>query len=63
MATKGNKILWIVKTRWISTLNPIEKVMPKYKIVKVALDGEMQLEEVGLDLPQHEPFFHNFFFL
>jgi hypothetical protein len=32
MATKGNKILWNVQTRWISTLNPIEKIMQNTKL-------------------------------
>jgi hypothetical protein len=41
MATKGNKILWNVKTRWISMLSPAKRVMAEYKIllVKMTLDN------------------------
>ncbi len=40
MATKGNKIIWIVKLRWILMLNLAKKIMVEYKtfLVKMALD-------------------------
>jgi hypothetical protein len=41
MATKGNKIFWNVKTRWISMLNLVKRVMVEYKtlFVKMTLDN------------------------
>jgi len=30
LETKGNKILKNVKTRWMSMLNPLKKIMAKY---------------------------------
>jgi len=40
MEIKG-KILWNIKTRWISTINPIKHVLSKYHtfIMKMALDA------------------------
>ncbi len=40
MATKGNKILWNVKTRWILMLSLAKKIMVEYKtlLVKMILD-------------------------
>jgi len=41
MATKGNKIIWNVKTRWISMLSPTKRVMVEYKtlLMKITLDN------------------------
>jgi hypothetical protein len=41
LETKGNKILWNVKTRWISMLSPTKKVMAKYItfLMKMALNN------------------------
>jgi hypothetical protein len=41
MATKGNKILRNVKTRWILILSATKRVMVEYKsmLVKMALDN------------------------
>ncbi len=41
MATKGNKIIWIVKLRWILMLNLAKKLMVEYKtfLVKMAMDN------------------------
>ncbi len=41
MQTKGNKILWNVKTRWISMLSLAKKTMAEYMIMlaKMALDN------------------------
>lgn len=41
MATKGNKIIWIVKLRWILMLNLAKKSMVEYKtfLVKMTLDN------------------------
>jgi hypothetical protein len=48
MATKGNKILRNVKTRWILMLNATKKVMVEYKImrVKMALDNPTNYVEL-----------------
>jgi hypothetical protein len=39
LETKGNKILWNMKTRWISMLNLAKRLKAKYKtfLVKMAL--------------------------
>jgi len=41
METKGNKILWNIKTRWISMISLVKRVLSKYRILfmKMALDA------------------------
>jgi len=48
MATKGNKILQNVKTRWVLMLNPTKRVMAEYKtlLMKMALDNPTNYVEL-----------------
>ncbi len=41
METKGNKILWSIKTRWISMISFVKHVLSKYRtlFMKMALDA------------------------
>ncbi len=41
METKGNKILWNIKTRWISMISLVKCVLSKYRtlFMKMALDA------------------------
>jgi predicted RNA-binding protein YlxR (DUF448 family) len=49
--TKGNKILWNVKTCWISMLSPCKWVVAKYKtLIAKMLDDQIENETIRSNL-------------
>jgi hypothetical protein len=53
VATKGNQILWNVKTRWISMLSPTKIIMEKYKTLRVKMAWDNRTSQQVMLIYEH----------